>query len=288
MVLAECNGFSAAEQALGLGQSTISTHLKALEDRLGYRLCQRGRVGFRLTQEGLKLYESARKLFSAIEQFRSEVAAAEGHLVGELFLGLQSQAAGGASLNPHELLGDLLEGAPELHPHLETASPAVLVEKVENGTLHLAITILPHPSPTLRKHLLYWEQASLYCSKRHPLFDFPDRKLSPRMLDQQALVCRSYWLEQDLGLLGREQSGATVYDIEAQLTLIRSGRYIGLLPIHIAQRSDLSQELRPLLPNRYSHRYPVYLIARRAFAESLAERRLLYLLRAALPKNRKA
>ena len=43
----EAGGFSAAQIELNVSQSTISTHMTALEQRLGMRLCERGRSGFR-------------------------------------------------------------------------------------------------------------------------------------------------------------------------------------------------------------------------------------------------
>ena len=50
-----CGGLSAAEIDLGIGRSTVSTHIAELEARLGTRLCQRGRSGFSLTSDGKKI-----------------------------------------------------------------------------------------------------------------------------------------------------------------------------------------------------------------------------------------
>ena len=49
-VIVDCGGFSAAQVRLGMSQSTISGKMSDLETRLGVRLCQRGRSGFRLTE----------------------------------------------------------------------------------------------------------------------------------------------------------------------------------------------------------------------------------------------
>ena len=63
----ECGGFSAAESVLGIGRSAISLHMSDLEQRLGLRLCQRGRAGFALTEEGREVYQSSLQLFGALE-----------------------------------------------------------------------------------------------------------------------------------------------------------------------------------------------------------------------------
>lgn len=44
----KCGGFSAAQAELNMSQSHISMHIGSLEKRLGYRLCERGKGGFRL------------------------------------------------------------------------------------------------------------------------------------------------------------------------------------------------------------------------------------------------
>ena len=52
VTLVEAGGFADAQVALNLSASTLSTHLAALERKLGGRLCERGRGGFRLTPFG--------------------------------------------------------------------------------------------------------------------------------------------------------------------------------------------------------------------------------------------
>ncbi|NMG68483.1 LysR family transcriptional regulator, partial [Azoarcus indigens] len=64
------------------GQSTISTQLSTLETRLGYRLCERGRSGFRLTARGERFVDSARKLLGALDVFSAEARKVGRTLVG--------------------------------------------------------------------------------------------------------------------------------------------------------------------------------------------------------------
>ena len=47
--VAECRSFTTAESVLGISRSAISLHMTDLENRIGLRLCQRGRAGFSLT-----------------------------------------------------------------------------------------------------------------------------------------------------------------------------------------------------------------------------------------------
>jgi len=50
--LAEAGSFPAAQTALNLSQSTLSTHIANLMRRIGEPLCVCGRKGFRLTPAG--------------------------------------------------------------------------------------------------------------------------------------------------------------------------------------------------------------------------------------------
>ena len=60
----EAGGISAAELELNIGRSTISRHLKDLEERLGVVLCRRGRSGFALTGEGEQIYQATLKVLA--------------------------------------------------------------------------------------------------------------------------------------------------------------------------------------------------------------------------------
>ncbi|WP_415777365.1 LysR family transcriptional regulator, partial [Kerstersia gyiorum] len=71
--VAEYGGFAAAESALGITRSAISQHMSDLEKRLGMRLCQRGRAGFALTDQGREILRASEALLASIEDFRREV-----------------------------------------------------------------------------------------------------------------------------------------------------------------------------------------------------------------------
>ncbi len=81
-------GFAAAQDELGISASTISIHIRQLEDRLDVRLCERGRKGFQLTEQGQAIYDAALKLFRSLENFRGAVGSVRGQLIGELHLGV--------------------------------------------------------------------------------------------------------------------------------------------------------------------------------------------------------
>src|SRR5689334_13147211 len=82
--VADCGGMAAAELELDIAMSTISRHVKDLEQRLGLVLCRRGRSGFALTPEGEKLYAAAEQLLSATDDFRGRLHDIHQRMGGEL------------------------------------------------------------------------------------------------------------------------------------------------------------------------------------------------------------
>ncbi|MGT2491281.1 LysR family transcriptional regulator [Cupriavidus basilensis] len=68
--------------------STISSHMTDLERRLGLRLCERGRRGFHLTEEGHSVYQAAESLLNSVEEFRADIGAIRHEISGELAIGV--------------------------------------------------------------------------------------------------------------------------------------------------------------------------------------------------------
>ena len=84
LTVVRCGGFAAAQSVLNVSQSQISMQMKQLEERIGARLCHRGRGGFWLTREGRDVHDAARALFRSVDEFRSSVASTCGRLGGRL------------------------------------------------------------------------------------------------------------------------------------------------------------------------------------------------------------
>src|SRR5215813_8558763 len=88
VAIVECGGFAAAQAQLNITESTISTHMHDLEQRLGLRLCQRGRGGFRVTEDGEAVYRATRELFASLDGFRTRVASLKRQMSGQLVVGM--------------------------------------------------------------------------------------------------------------------------------------------------------------------------------------------------------
>lgn len=70
--VADCGGMAAAELELNIAMSTISRHIKDLEERFGMVLCRRGRSGFALTPEGERIYAASERLLRGLLDFSAK------------------------------------------------------------------------------------------------------------------------------------------------------------------------------------------------------------------------
>lgn len=273
--VAESGGFSAAQARLNLTQSTISTRMAQLETRLGYRLCERGRGGFRLTEQGQRVLAASRRLFESIEHFRGEVQQVDGQLLGELRLGLADNLAGNPAARFDQALARFNRRAPQATLQLVVDAPGELAKRVLEGELHLALSYAGRRLAALDYRLLFEEEQAVYCGRGHPLFG---QAAAIGALASADWVDASYPGD-DTGLpLGPVRARAD--HVDAALHLLLSGGFVGYLPTHHAERWLVQQQLWELAGSELRFALPFYTIRRagrgdsalaQAFAELLAE-----------------
>jgi DNA-binding transcriptional LysR family regulator len=233
--LVECGGLAAAELELNIGRSTVSRHLKDLEERLGLVLCRRGRSGFALTADGQRVYDGALRLLEALDGFRSDVRELHAELVGTLSVGLFDKTATNPKAHIGEATRDFRRAAPEVLLDVKVGTLNEVESGVIDGRLHVGIVPDHRRSDTLEYFELFGETMYLYCGRQHPLFGAPHAGLSWDELqdyDYAGLAFHSPNMEATHRFRLRRQ--ATVSDQEAIVTLILSGCYIGFLPDHYA------------------------------------------------------
>jgi LysR family transcriptional regulator, transcriptional activator for bauABCD operon len=248
-----CGGFSAAEIDLGIGRSTISTHIGELEARLGTRLCQRGRGGFALTTRGKKIYEASLGLMKSLDDFRNEVNADQDTMTGEINIGVVDNIIWDKELRLRNVFRDFSEVASNIDLTLYVLSPDEIERRLIDERLHVGIAPVMHEVAGLVYTYLFDEINHLYCGKGHPLFDRPDSEITTADLIKSQYVKKGYAVSSNLqqanSAMGKRVVG---FHVEAFALLILSGRYIGFLPEHYAAVWEGSGEMRRLLPKRYS------------------------------------
>jgi len=134
IAIADHGTFGGAADAVGLTQSAVSQHVRAMENDLQIKLFDRAQRPPKLTAQGQTLVEAARKLVLQYEQIVSNLSG--GRLTGSLHLGAMRTAPSGAL---PEALAVLRERFPELRIHVLTGDTKELPGMVLTGRIDAAI-----------------------------------------------------------------------------------------------------------------------------------------------------
>jgi DNA-binding transcriptional LysR family regulator len=232
----DANGISAAQATLNVSQSTISAQLATLEARLGFRLCERGRAGFRLTPKGAQFAHASRQLMERITNFCLDARQMERKLVGSLSIGMIGHAAISANARLSNAIARFRARDEAVTLSIRILSPGMLEEELINGRLNVGIGYFWHRIAGLKYAPLYTERQVAYCGRGHPLFARGDN-LTREQLAKWDWVHRSYPVPEAAfpeNYGGSGQARAVADNMEAVAVLILSGCHLGFLPQHFA------------------------------------------------------
>jgi molybdate transport repressor ModE-like protein len=127
---------SAAAQAVGIGQSSASEHLRLLETAAGQRLIERNGRGSRLTQAGRVLASSASQALATLAAGEEEVHALAGLDAGTIHIGASTTP--GVYLLP-DTLGCFRRDHPNVAVEVEIAATGEILDRLLAGRIQLAL-----------------------------------------------------------------------------------------------------------------------------------------------------
>src|SRR5580704_7795315 len=247
----EAHGFTEAQFALNLSASTLSTHLAALERKLGGRLCDRGRGGFRLTPFGEATYKATRQLFSDLDAFGQRIGEQRGQLVGRLRIGIVDGVVTSPELGLQTAISRFMKRAADVTVDLLLGTPHDLERAIADGQRDVVIGPFSQRAPSIAYVPLFREPNALYCGRGHPLIAVPASQIDEAAIARSAFSVRADPNLDDLYRVNHPRASATVVQMEAQSMLILSGHYIGFLPRHIGDSYAERGLMRVLRPEIY-------------------------------------
>ncbi|MBI4312512.1 MAG: LysR family transcriptional regulator [Chloroflexi bacterium] len=163
---AKLRSISKAAEQLGIGQPTMTTHVKKLEDELGVQLFDRVKRPIQLTLAGARLADLASPLLDGIESLVAMTA--------------QAEAQGPIRIaSTHEIIAYSLLKVIKVfqaeYPHvlirLRGASQAEVLQRVEEGEADFGVIPAPHRRASLDFHGLFPYERVLITPKGHPLLE---------------------------------------------------------------------------------------------------------------------
>ena len=260
--ICECGSFAAAERRLDVRQSTVSAQIAGLERRLGFRLCDRGPGGLRLTERGRALLEASMRLNGAIDTFTQTATALTSRTVGTLRLGLMDHISTDPTFSVVDLLRLFHERAPEVGLEIIQDTQSVLVDLVMDKALDMAIGAFPANDRRVDLMPLYSERQFIHCGPPHPLFDSAPHDIDAATLEAQRWVHRNYVLDPDQGFpLALGPAAATAANLEAVAVIMGALPVLGYLPPHAAAPLAARNNIRRLTDG-FSIAFQVSLLSR--------------------------
>jgi len=166
VALADKGHFARAADACNVGQPTLSTQLKKLEDYLRVTLFERNKHHLRLTPIGEQIVERARVALEVVDQIKDLARADHDPMNGPLRLGVIPTL--GPYLVPF-VLPAIRKSFPELHLFLREDLTANLLERLRQGKLDALLLALPVRGGDIEVMSLFHEAFVVALPVDHPL-----------------------------------------------------------------------------------------------------------------------
>ncbi|MDA7965609.1 LysR family transcriptional regulator [Ruegeria sp.] len=276
----EARGFSAAQIVLNVSASTISRQISDLETRLGMRLCQRGRKGFRLTDKGEIVYAAAGRLFAALDHFGETVDGTRGKLIGRLSVAAIDNWVFNDGARITSALAEMTRIAPDVTIDLHSLAPDDIEIAVQDGQVAVGVGVFHRHKPGLDYETLGTERIGLYCGADHPLFTADTQAEVDALLPQANFCKRSYLNEDQVAPVSRGlRSTGNAHQIEGVAMLILTGGFIGYLPEGLADIWVRQGRMRPVGAGRFDLTSEIKLVRKRGEAPNLVAKTFLQLMR---------
>ena len=178
------NSISKAAKSLGLGQSTVTTHIKRLEDELGVKLIDRAIRPIRTTSAGARLVQLATPILGKIDSFIGELPEANQETPISI-AAAQDQIPG--------LLRDVVLEYRSLYPktqlQIRSGILSEATEMVAEGIVDLGLLARPEDQSGLDFERLIEFERVLFTPLGHPLLAFPIVSLE-QIVDWPLIVLR--------------------------------------------------------------------------------------------------
>ncbi len=222
--------FARAAEVVGLTQSAVSLHIKALEQEFGAKLFDRTRRQPRLTAQGRVALARAEAVIEIYDRI-PEAMSSDDALQGRLRLGAIQSALSGP-------LPDALVALRRMHPglrvHLTAGLSADLAQRLSSGDLDAAVTtepVSPHPTD-LRWSELYADHFWLLAPPGSESADVPTllSELPFIRFDPRAWAGRMIKTELDrLGVKVREEMVLDSQDVIVRM--VSNGLGVAVVPM---------------------------------------------------------
>ncbi|MCZ4282581.1 hydrogen peroxide-inducible genes activator [Kiloniella laminariae] len=164
--LAETLHFAQAAERCNVTPSTFSAGIRDLENVLGVAVAERTKRTVFVTPIGLEIAERARRLLRDAEDVMKLASTQKEPMTGDMKLGAIPTV--GPFILP-KILPVIGERYPKLRLYLREEQTAVLLSRLRDGDLDVALIALPYSTENLTVRVLFDDAFQLACHAEHPL-----------------------------------------------------------------------------------------------------------------------
>jgi DNA-binding transcriptional LysR family regulator len=172
--VAESCSFTRASHVLFISQSTVSQHIRELEDSLRVKLFDRNRRNVSLTRAGERLLEHGRAVFQLLAEAENYTRTTTDPYSGTLSFGCAS-----TTLLYHlpPILMEYMQRYPNVELKISDGTIEEIAAQIWSQSLDLALVVLPFSSPGLVKVPLFDERFVVAVPASSPLANRPRLEL---------------------------------------------------------------------------------------------------------------
>jgi len=248
--LAETSSFSQAARLNAVTQSAVSQQIKALEQRFGSRLIERGKRNFSLTPEGRVFLGAAREILSVVGDLDARLGEMRETVAGDLRL------AAVLSVGLHELPAytrQFMRQHPQVKIHTDYLRSSEVYTAVLSGKTDAGFVAYPVARRGLACEVIWRDRLVVVCSPSHRLArrarvalsdlsgekfiafaaDQPTRKVLDRALRAAHVSIRPQMEFDNVETVKRTVEIGDAVSILPQATLANEQRAGSLVPIGI-------------------------------------------------------
>ena len=166
VALVETRHFAKAAQRCNITPSTLSAGIRDLEGVLGVAVAERTKRSVLITPIGQAIAERARQLLRDAEDVMALASTQREPMTGELMLGAIPTI--GPFVLP-KVIPAVEEKYPKLRLYLREEQTAVLLSRLRDGELDVALIALPYDTGNLGVSILFEDAFMFACHADHPL-----------------------------------------------------------------------------------------------------------------------
>jgi len=251
--LAKSLHFGRTSEAFHMSPSTLSRHIKQVEEEIGYLLFNRDNRSVQLTIEGEHFYQYAKENLAQWQRFQHSLNHNSEQLTGSISLYCSVTAS-------YSFLYDILSDFRELHPKIEmklhTGDPAPALSRVMDGHEDIAIGARPSTLPSSMAFKRITISPLIFIAPNDPISNMSlglttsqnnhvDWQKIPMILSEEGIARTrvDQWFKQKRV---KPEIYAQVSGNEAIVSMVSLGFGIGVVPKIVIDNSPLMKKVRIL------------------------------------------